>query len=167
MFNTWENVKVANLSLVAAIPLLLHIFINLKDGLKRTVEEKPKKTINKVKLSLGQIKDKWQEVLVCLKKYNQSLASTLKISQPSVIQDDGTLEICFKHKFHQQRINDLKNKQLLERVLQEIFGVKLLVKTVVVKELAGNNIEIEALTESKTDQGLNSILKTFGGQVVE
>lgn len=33
MFNTWENVKVANLSLVAGIPLLLHIFINLKDNL--------------------------------------------------------------------------------------------------------------------------------------
>ncbi len=33
MFNSWENVKVANLSLVAAIPLLLHIFIRLKDGL--------------------------------------------------------------------------------------------------------------------------------------
>lgn len=33
MFNTWENVKVANLSLVAGIPLFLHIFINLKDNL--------------------------------------------------------------------------------------------------------------------------------------
>ena len=33
MFNSWENVKVSNLSLVAAIPLLLHIFIKLKDGL--------------------------------------------------------------------------------------------------------------------------------------
>lgn len=32
MFNSWENVKVANLSLVATIPLLLHIFISLKDG---------------------------------------------------------------------------------------------------------------------------------------
>lgn len=33
MFNSWENVKVANLSLVAAMPLLLHVFINLKDGI--------------------------------------------------------------------------------------------------------------------------------------
>ena len=31
MFNSWENVKVSNLSLVAAIPLLIHIFIQLKD----------------------------------------------------------------------------------------------------------------------------------------
>lgn len=29
MFNSWENVKVSNLSLVAGIPLLLHIFITL------------------------------------------------------------------------------------------------------------------------------------------
>ena len=33
MFNSWENIKVANLSLVAGIPLLLHIFVRLKNDL--------------------------------------------------------------------------------------------------------------------------------------
>ncbi len=32
MFNSWENVKVSNLSLVAAIPLLLHTFLKLKSS---------------------------------------------------------------------------------------------------------------------------------------
>ncbi len=129
---------------------------------------KPQKTISRVKLSIGQVKDKWQEVLICLRKYNHSLASTLKISQPSVINEDGTLEICLMHKFHQQRINDLKNKQLLEKVLQDIFGIQLFVKTVVVKELPDKNMQIEALAESKNEQGsLDNILQTFGGQLVE
>ncbi len=130
--------------------------------------QKPQMTINKVKLNLSQIKDKWQEVLICLKKYNHSLSSTLKISQPSNINEDGTLEICLMHKFHQQRINDLKNRQILEKVLQDIFGIKLIVKTVVVKELPDKSMEIEALTEKNVeDNPLENILQTFGGQLVE
>lgn len=32
MFNSWENVKVANLSLVATTPILLHVFLKIKNG---------------------------------------------------------------------------------------------------------------------------------------
>jgi DNA polymerase-3 subunit gamma/tau len=135
---------------------------------KAEPSDKPKKTINKVKISLGQIHEKWQEVLVCLKRYNQSLASTLKISQPSKIADDGTLEICLKHKFHQQRVNELKNRQLLEKVLNEIFGEQLIVKTVVVKDLPQESLVIEALTEAEDNNGsIDNILKSFGGQVID
>jgi len=127
---------------------------------------RPEKSLGKVKLSLEQIKEKWEEVLICLKKYNQSLASTLRIGRPSTVKEDGTLELCFKHKFHQQRINDLKNKQTLEKVLEEIFGAKLIVKTVIVKDLADDKVEVEALAESQTDESLKNVLETFGGQIV-
>ncbi|MFA6254648.1 MAG: DNA polymerase III subunit gamma/tau [Patescibacteria group bacterium] len=127
---------------------------------------RPEKNLSKVKLSLEQIKEKWEEVLICLKKYNQSLASTLRIGRPSTVKEDGTLELCFKHKFHQQRVNDLKNKQTLEKVLEEIFGVKLIVKTVIVKDLADDKVEVEALAESPTDESLKNVLETFGGQIV-
>jgi DNA polymerase-3 subunit gamma/tau len=134
----------------------------------KTDAVKPAINISKVKLTIGQVKEKWQEVLICLRKYNHSLASTLKISQPSDIKEDGTLEICLMHKFHQQRINDLKNRQVLEKVLQDIFGIKLIVKTVVVKELPDKNMQIQALAETKiSDNPLDNILQTFGGQLVE
>ncbi len=139
----------------------------MKKDFPKLAEVKPKKTINKVKISLEQIKNKWQEVLVCLKKHNHSLASTLRIGQVSAVNDDGTVELCFKHKFHQQRINDLKNRQTLEKVLEEIFGVRLVVKTLVVKDLAENKVEIEMLTGNKGSNSLDNILETFGGQLVD
>ncbi|MFA6410494.1 MAG: DNA polymerase III subunit gamma/tau [Candidatus Buchananbacteria bacterium] len=125
-----------------------------------------KNKLVKVKLTIDQIKEKWQDVLVCMKNYNQSLASTLKISQPSTVKEDGTLEICFRHQFHQQRINDLKNKQILEKVLGEIFGQTLIVKTLVVKDLPDLVTEIQTLAEPKSSSSLNNILESFGGQVV-
>ena len=129
-------------------------------------EEKPKKTLGQVSLTLPQVKGKWPEVMVCLKKYNQSLAATLNISQPSQIDENGILEICFRHKFHQQRINDLKNKQILEKVLAEIFGQRLSVKTAVMPP-SGNKIEVQALAETQAESPIADILQIFGGQVVE
>jgi len=144
-----------------------------KNNFNQPTNQKPpiqqdKPTLSKVKITLEQITDKWQDVLVCLKKYNHSLASTLRIGQPSEIKSDGTLELCFKHKFHQQRINDIKNKQILEKVLEEIFGAKLIVKTAVVKNLPEQNkVEVQAITQDDSKKGLDNILETFGGQLVE
>ena len=132
-------------------------------------EEPPaaKKNIGKIKLTLEQVKGKWEEVMFCLKKYNASLASTLKISQPLMVGEDGTLEICLRHKFHEQRINDIKNKQLLEKILREIFGVQLIVKTVVVEMADSDQLAVSALVAEKPDDGLGGLLATFGGQVME
>ncbi|MAF14158.1 MAG: hypothetical protein CMI53_04690 [Parcubacteria group bacterium] len=138
------------------------------------ITERPKPEVKKqvnsavaVRLTLDQIKEKWGEVLQNLKQYNQSLASALKIGQPGSVKDDGTLEVCFKHKFHQERINDTKNKKILESVLEEIFGVKLIVRTLVVKELPDKEVIVEAVAEKPADDSLDNILKTFGGQVVD
>lgn len=140
--------------------------IKNQESAVKTAVSKPQ--LDKIKISLQQIQEKWQEVLVCLKKYNHSLASTLQIGRPSEVKNDGTLELCFKHKFHQQRINDLKNKQILEKVLQEVFGVQLIVKTAVVKSLPEENkLEIEAIAETNPKQSLDNILESFGGQLVE
>ncbi|MFA5021569.1 MAG: DNA polymerase III subunit gamma/tau [Patescibacteria group bacterium] len=139
----------------------------LADKTDKAQETKPKKNLAKVKITIEQIQDKWQDILVCLKKYNQSLASTLKISQPSTVGEDGVLEICFRHKFHQQRINDLKNKQILEKVLAEVLGQDLIIKTIVVKDLPNQQREIQTLGQPEVDNSLDDILSNFGGQVVD
>src|SRR3989338_5367599 len=138
----------------------------VKEGDAEVKIEKPKKQLSKIKLTLEQVKDKWEEVLLCIKKHNYSLASTLRSHQPTAMKTDGTLEVCFKYKFHQQRINDLKNRQTLEKVLQDIFGYPLKVQTIMVKELPDNKTEIQTLAEHNSDQAVNDILKNFGGQLV-
>ncbi|OGY43054.1 MAG: DNA polymerase III, subunit gamma and tau [Candidatus Buchananbacteria bacterium RIFCSPHIGHO2_01_FULL_39_14] len=128
-------------------------------------ESETKKT-GRISLTLENIKERWQEVLTGLREHNQSLASTLKICQPKEVTHDGFLEICLQHKFHQQRLNDLKNKKLLEKILAEIFGVELIVRTVIVKDIDLGSWSSENVV-NQDNQGLNDIIKTFGGQVVE
>lgn len=116
--------------------------------------DQPKKSSAKSHISLQQIKDKWHEVLIALKPHNQTLATTLKISQPSNVNSDGVLEIAIEHKFHQQKLNDIKNRQILEQVLAEIFGEKILIKAVV----DGT---------ANSDESLENLLDAFGGRVVD
>ena len=137
-----------------------------KIEIKEEVVEKPKtKKISRFDLNLEQIKEKWFEVLNNLKNHNQSLASTLKICQPTLISQDGVLEISLQHRFHQERLMEIKNRALLEKTLSEIFGVPLIIKTVLVKELKSDLMPKPKIDEAA--DGLEDILKTFGGQVVE
>ena len=124
--------------------------------------------IGKIKLTIEHIKEKWEEVLVCIKDYNHSLASTLRLHQPTAVKEDGTVEICFKYKFHQQRVNDIKNKQAVEKILEQVFKTPIRVKTIIVTELEEGKTQIEGLTQSKEDdKSVDTVLKAFGGQVVE
>ena len=138
----------------------------------QTIEPEPQKTIsvNRVKITLEQIKEKWEEVLAVLKNYNQSLASTLKHHRPTAIKENGIIEISFKYKFYQQRINESKNRQILEKTLEDIFKIPLRVETVLVKRLPQESTEV-AEADKKTNlppqQSLESIVQTFGGQLVD
>ncbi len=129
-------------------------------------EAKKPKPVNKIKLTLEQIKEKWDEVLAGIRNQNQSLASTLRLHQPSAIKEDGTLEICFKYKFHQQRIVEVKNRRILEETLQKIFNTPIRIQTIIVENPAANNSEIQP-QQSQKDETVNNLLETFGGQIIK
>ena len=139
----------------------------IETEVKKTRLNPIKKPASKSQLNLEQVTERWHEVLVSIKQYNQSLASTLKICQPSVVKADGTLEISLQHQFHQQRINDSKNRQILEKVLAEVFGVPLLVKTIVVKNLSARDNMVASKEKNEVNESLDNVLKTFGGQVID
>ena len=111
-------------------------------------------------LTLEQIKSRWEELLILLKEYNQSLASTLRHHLPTDVKAGNTVEISFKYKFYQQRINDGRNRQKIEDILGEMFSTQVRVATVLVKNLPTQPLQL-------TDEGIGSILESFGGRVIE
>lgn len=119
----------------------------------------------KIDLSMQQISSKWQEVLESIKRYNHSLASTLKLGKLDKVHEDGALEIIFEHDFHSQRVNDNKNKKILEEVLKDIFGLDLTVKTVIVKNLNEEAVETQIVANDDEDD-VTEIASAFGGQVI-
>lgn len=128
--------------------------IQIEKNLNKNVTKKDKK--NEIKINFELVKEKWPEVLKEVQKFNHSLPLVLQIGQPIGIED-STLQIGFQYRFHKERLNEPKNRTIVEEVFKKIFGVDLKVNGV-----------IADVTLQKTEEiGLEKILEEFGGRVVE
>ncbi|MBI4653175.1 DNA polymerase III subunit gamma/tau [Candidatus Kuenenbacteria bacterium] len=108
--------------------------------------------------SLVEIKEKWEEILEEIKKYNHSIFTFLRTAELISLKEN-IFNIGFKHKFYQERINDKKNKEIIENVLENILKQKIILKTEIISEE-------EISSKQIGDQFLDDILNVFGGKVV-
>ena len=133
-----------------------------------------------IDLSLDEIKNKWHNFLVKLQDTNASLVFILKVAEPLEIIGN-ILKIGFKYPFHEQRINQAKIKDSIEKILGEFFNEEIVIQTSLlpkdyesefIKEETKSD-EVELVEEiSNTANGeqqamIDNLVKTFGGKVVE
>lgn len=142
-------------------------------------------------LSVAGVKEKWPEFLIKIKKYNHSLSFVMQNCEPREIKD-GRLSLVFKYKFHQDRVNDLSVKKMLDEALAETFGSGLNFDSLIDDnlEIKRDNQEPSALASAEVavleieeetspnqaslpDRGdklpgglIGDLLKTFGGEVI-
>lgn len=153
---------------------------NIKDSL-------PQKNSISSPLKIGKnvIMEKWNEVLVLVKKYNYSLVSILGACEPSEVLE-GKLVISFKYKFHKERIDNPEIASSIERVLREVYGQDIKVLSVVDEKLevksrsilkqqeekknkiapANNAGEKKLKEKTNASNMLDDLLNTFGGKVI-
>jgi DNA polymerase III gamma/tau subunit len=132
--------------------------------------------------SSEKVKSAWQELLIKIKQHNHSLSFVLKSCQ-LIGLEDSTLRLVFKHKFHHDRLNEPAIRQLVENLLAEITGQKLLIATsldpdLVLMENTTNEGSIGQAPSAERVAGaavaaaeidstvIDNLLKTFGGKVV-
>lgn len=126
-----------------------------------------------INLSQAEVLEKWPEFLVKIKKYNHSLSFVLQNCQPQDVKNN-CLCLVFKYKFHQDRINDVAIKSIVETTLAEVFGSVLSLSLKI-----DENLEIKHEEKSSADEpsevpvklssagnSLSDLLKTFGGEVI-
>lgn len=135
-------------------------------------------------LSAAEIKLKWPEVLVKVKKQNHSLSFVLQSCEPRGISENK-LCLAFKYKFHQDRINDPAIKKIVEATFQEVFEANLSLETLIDESLnlsqethetknnldnliapSDNSESKSILPNPESNNLMTDLLKTFGGEVV-
>ncbi len=133
-------------------------------------------------LAPGAVSSAWQELLVRVRQHNHSLSFVLKSCQPTGL-DGTTLRLAFKYKFHHDRMNEPAIRQLVEKLLEEITGNRLVIATTLDPELilvengkpegesASEPVEARiadaAAEAANIDSSvIDNLLKTFGGKVV-
>lgn len=125
-------------------------------GLRVSSAESPPNLLgmDKVKLTLEEIKAKWPEVLKRVQAENHSLPFLLSTSVPLSIEGD-TVNVGVQYSFHSDKLNEPKCRGVLEKIVEEIYNLPLKVAGVV------------HLPERQSTEAVDDILSTLGGRVVE
>ncbi|MDD5109918.1 MAG: DNA polymerase III subunit gamma/tau [Patescibacteria group bacterium] len=110
-------------------------------------------------VQLEQIQQQWIEMLGRVKTQNYSLFSLLRVMRPMLVTGN-VVRLGVAYGFHLERVSELKNRVIVERVLTEMFGVPLRIEPVVVPDIGKPTYAAE-------DSQFQSLLENFGGKVVE
>lgn len=113
-----------------------------------------KRTANKV---IGDIKFNkliWQDLLNEIKKTNNTLYGVVRMAKPNLVDD--TLELIFGYKFHQQRINEAKNKEIVSNILQSLTGHSIDIICTYKADMK-KEVTIEAENDTQDIKNINNI----------
>ena len=89
--------------------------------IRRDFVEAKKKIKNDLKLDLAEVEKKWAEVLLAVKPYNHSVEAFLRGARPKKIEG-GVLIIDVFYKFHKEKLEEAKNRKIVEIGLDKVFG---------------------------------------------
>ncbi len=142
---------------------------------KNDNKESKKPSGKKIKIKFDEINGRWGEVLAAVEKYNHSLPFIMNVSKPVSLKND-ILEIAFQYKIHADRLKEQKSREVVERVLEEIFKEKIFIESVLgdskdFEDFKPEKPEVrEEENNSEPDEGdeaIANVLKEFGGKVVD
>lgn len=139
-------------------------------------DKKPVAASEKINFTDSQIQEKWNEVLAKVKQYNHSLSFILRVCQQRGLSGNQ-LCLAFKYKFHKDRVSEAQIKNIIEKVLRDVYGVQILIQAVVDEniEVAANKLvsdePLDLKKQPEPEQGeqenmIDNLLKTFGGKIV-
>jgi chromosomal replication initiation ATPase DnaA len=95
-----------------------------------------------------------------VKSKNNSIHAFLKVCDPEF--DNESLCLYFPYKFHKERIEEAKNRRIVEEAIKRVYGKDYKI-TCVIRQ-SHNTSEKE---KPKNDDLLKDALEIFGGEVVE
>lgn len=84
-------------------------------------------------LTLDKLVEHWPDFIAATKPENHSIAGVLRSSRPKSVED-GIVYIEAFYKFHQEKLADIRTKQVLSDVLKKLFGEKVKIEIVLGKK---------------------------------
>lgn len=84
-------------------------------------------------LTLEKLVEHWPDFIAATKPSNHSVAGVLRSSRPKSVEG-GIVTIEAFYKFHQEKLADIRTKQVLGEVLRKLFGEKVTIEIVLGKK---------------------------------
>lgn len=78
------------------------------------------------------VEEKWGNLLMTIKPFNHSVEAFLRASRPKLIKGNTVLLEVF-YPFHKDRLEEAKNRKIVEECMNKVFGVDLSLECVLAK----------------------------------
>jgi hypothetical protein len=90
---------------------------------QKIIEEKSEevRAMDLIKVELEEVEKRWGEVLLAVKPYNHSVEAFLRAARPKKCTSKGLVIEVF-YKFHKEKLEEAKNRQIVEIGLEKVFG---------------------------------------------
>jgi hypothetical protein len=103
----------------------------------------------------------WPQILHALKQTHNTLYGVVRMAEP-VFLDDGNMRLNFAFAFHQKRINEPTNRQILVNIIQTLTGERVNIECVFKKD--ARPLPQAAVTKpAPSTEELHTISNIFGG----
>jgi DNA polymerase-3 subunit gamma/tau len=117
-------------------------------------------------VSSGSVSENWELVLKELKKTHNTLYGIVRMARPDFGSEMLTLH--FQFPFHQKRLEEPKNKQVLTDTILAVTGETVLLKSIVNKDVVpvadtASSIRPENEDAADDENPFSSIVNVFGG----
>ncbi|MDB5166292.1 MAG: dnaX [Candidatus Saccharibacteria bacterium] len=103
----------------------------------------------------------WPQVLEAARQQYNTLYSILKSAQPII--EDNQLRLCVKFPFHQKRLNEAKNRQIIGDVIKSATGLSVSFECIVAPKEEKPAPEPESAPEPVPADPLSAVNDIFGG----
>ncbi len=121
----------------------------------------------KLKTGIDVIRSKWFEVVSHGRNHNHALALALNMVHPISV-DGNTLTVGGAYEFHCERLLNVENSKVVEKVLHEVFDEPIAIKVIRISEEEASKFmpEESNVSPEEEEKLVDDVLATFGGQVV-
>jgi DNA polymerase-3 subunit gamma/tau len=165
--NMWLNLLIAAAKQeketdLNQLPLELAVVEFLGEEKSQKIKvESPKEEVKKeerteVTVQVEELESMWGKLLVAVKPYNHSVEAFLRAARPNKVEN-GVVVLEVFYPFHKDKLEEPKNREIVEKGLMEVLGVKVGLKCVLGKSkkptlVINNDTPMEKVTgEEKKD----------------
>ncbi len=114
--------------------------------------------------SLEEVLDGWGEVLAKVKDSNHALNFVLGVARPVGVEGNR-IEIGFKYRLQQEKILELKNRQIVENIIKEVYGVDYCIDPVLKEDIELKYFSKD-VDQKEDDEFVKTALEVFEGAEV-
>ena len=113
---------------------------------------------------MNQIKADWQAILEEVKLANHSIRAFLQAGEPTHLDQNGALMITYRYNFHKERMDEIRNRTVVEKAIEKITGLKVhLCGEVDADKLLKTNNSRNITAQHSQDEASADITAVFGG----